>query len=164
MRKIKDNNGFTLIELLVVISIIGVLSSIVLTSLAEARGRARDAKWLTEVKQIQIALNIYRDANEGEYPAGITNGTQSGFETALAPLVPTYFSEIPLSANSATNGNLYYWNCSDLAVYGIHCSDYGATGYTDEGYMIRFTLESLDPNITKDDSGIPVYYIVGSPD
>ncbi len=48
--------GFTLIELLVVISIIGLLSTIVLASLASTRGRSRD----TAVKETAIQLrNVY---------------------------------------------------------------------------------------------------------
>ena len=40
----KTQKGFTLIELLVVVAIIGVLSTVVLTSLSTARARANDAK------------------------------------------------------------------------------------------------------------------------
>ncbi len=39
----KCKKGFTLIELLVIISIIGLLSSVVLASLSNSRGKARDA-------------------------------------------------------------------------------------------------------------------------
>jgi len=56
--------GFTLIELLVVISIIGLLSSVVLTSLGSARLRARDAKLMQEARSLaSLHLLEYADAN-----------------------------------------------------------------------------------------------------
>ncbi|MFT5180105.1 MAG: type II secretion system protein G [Candidatus Paceibacteria bacterium] len=61
------NKGFTLIELLVVISIIGLLSSVVLASLDEARGKARDAKRVQDLKAIELALELYQN-DHGEYP------------------------------------------------------------------------------------------------
>lgn len=63
----KQNKGFTLIELLVVIAIIGLLSSVVLTSLNSARGRARDANRKAAISQIVTALTLYYDSN-GRYP------------------------------------------------------------------------------------------------
>lgn len=60
--------GFTLIELLVVIAIIGILASVVLASLSDARASARDAARLSEVKQLQTALELYANANNNNYP------------------------------------------------------------------------------------------------
>lgn len=64
--------SFTLIELLVVIAIIGLISSLVLVSLRGARERARDARRLQEIKQIELALELYYDKYE-KYP-GPTSG------------------------------------------------------------------------------------------
>lgn len=61
------NNGFTLIELLVVIAIIGILASVVLSSLNSARDAARDAKRASEVRQLKIALELYRNQNTTPY-------------------------------------------------------------------------------------------------
>ena len=64
-----DNRpGFTLIELLVVISIIGLLSTIAMTSLNSARARARDTKRLSDINELKNALEIYY-ANHGSYPS-----------------------------------------------------------------------------------------------
>ena len=60
--------GFTLIELLVVIAIIGLLSSIVLASLSSARTKAKNAAYLAELKQLIIAMKLYREDNNGNYP------------------------------------------------------------------------------------------------
>ena len=63
----KRTRGFTLIELLVVIAIIGMLSSVVLASLNTARAKARDARRVSDLKQMQLALELYYDSN-GSYP------------------------------------------------------------------------------------------------
>ncbi len=65
--RIQNNKGFTLIELMVVISIIGLLSSIVLASLKDARDKANVTKFKAEIKQMINALELYRGDN-GKYP------------------------------------------------------------------------------------------------
>lgn len=59
----KNKQGFTLIELLVVIAIIGLLSTLSIVALNQARARSRDARRLADVKQIQTALEMYYNDN-----------------------------------------------------------------------------------------------------
>lgn len=72
--------GFTLIELLVVIAIIGILSSVVLASLNSAREKSRDARRISDLKQLQLGLELYFDSNSS-YPTstGIGAIVSSGF-------------------------------------------------------------------------------------
>ena len=61
--------GFTLIEILVVVTIIGIMSSIVITGVQKAKAKGRDAKRVQELASIQKALHIY-EIGSGHYPAG----------------------------------------------------------------------------------------------
>jgi len=69
----KKNKGFTLIELLVVIAIIGLLSTLAVVALNSARAKARDAKRVADVKQVQTALELYYNDANG-YPGIIGGG------------------------------------------------------------------------------------------
>ncbi len=79
--KSSHKNGFTLIELLVVISIIALLSSVVLSSVAKARVRARDSARIQNARQIAIALEQY-EATFNTYKvagAGLSSNNGSGY-------------------------------------------------------------------------------------
>jgi len=104
----KDNSGFTLVELLVVIAIIGLLASIILINVSSARAKARDAKRVANIQQLQTALELYFDANSSTYPVNTSwpndcagSGT---FQTALQPLVSGKFiPSIPTDPNFPGN-------------------------------------------------------------
>ena len=85
--------GFTLIELLVVIAIIGILSSVVLASLNQARVKSRDAKRIADMHAIQVALELYANDN-GHYPN--SNALWTSFDS------PTYSPNPIVSPNAAT--------------------------------------------------------------
>ena len=69
----KHQKGFTLVELLVVIAIVGLLASIILSSLTNVRVRGRDTRRLADMKQIQTALSYYYD-KYGRYPDSDNQG------------------------------------------------------------------------------------------
>lgn len=55
--------GFTLVEILVVVVIIGLLATVILTSLVEARSKARDARRKGDIHNLITALEVYRNNN-----------------------------------------------------------------------------------------------------
>ncbi|MCK9438577.1 MAG: InlB B-repeat-containing protein [Patescibacteria group bacterium] len=55
----KKRRAFTLVELLVAVAIIGILATLAVVALQQARSRARDSKRVADIKQIQTALELF---------------------------------------------------------------------------------------------------------
>ncbi len=132
--------GFTLIELLVVIAIIGILASVVLGSVSSARAKARDARRASDIKQISLALELYRSTN-GNFPstAGICNsgwcclghgdagtcwiGNYPGSTAIDNSLSPQYISKLPDDPlnNTTKYGDAYMYR-TDIDAQGLYAT------------------------------------------
>src|SRR3989344_5729854 len=86
---ITNVRGFTLIELLVVIAIIGILSSIVLVSLGNARSKGIDAGVQGNLNTIRTQAEIYASDHQNSYGSFNSNGAPAITGAASACLSQT---------------------------------------------------------------------------
>lgn len=75
LEEYEKEKGFTLVELLVVISIISLLASIVFASLNSARAKARDARAISDFRNIKNALYLFNDQTNAMPTNNFCNGT-----------------------------------------------------------------------------------------
>ncbi len=123
MKNLKFKNGFTLVELMVTVSIIAILSAIIYASFDQARAQARDKARMSSLKEVQLALEVYK-AQNGSYPvagcsaadfAGPGPGT-SGFTQCtnyIVGLVPDFIDKLPTDPRFENDSNRGFYYQSD---------------------------------------------------
>jgi prepilin-type N-terminal cleavage/methylation domain-containing protein/prepilin-type processing-associated H-X9-DG protein len=80
--KLSKKNAFTLIELLVVIAIIAILAAILFPVFAQAKAAAKASVDLSNLKQLAMAAEMFKEDHNGNYPKGWFNDEVGGEQTS----------------------------------------------------------------------------------
>jgi len=137
--------GFTLIELLVVIAIIGLLSTLAVVSLNSARGKARDAQRVSDIKQISTALEIF-NASEDTYVACSDTIPAEGLLFSACTEVAG-FDITDVSIFTDPNG-------TGLCTESSTSCNYSIASMTSTAYEICFALEDGSGNLNAEIASI----------
>ena len=135
----KNKKGFTLIELLVVVAIMGLMAALAIISLNQARAKARDARRVADIRQIQTALELYymdKDAYPTALNPDVIDGSKclgaGGFNTVGNCTPPIYMGLLPSNPTPKTDGS-----CTSDYTYTID------GGGTNTSYHIRWCLGAI---------------------
>ncbi|MCX6800311.1 MAG: hypothetical protein NT091_04160, partial [Candidatus Falkowbacteria bacterium] len=121
--------------------IIGLLSTLAVVALNNARTKSRDARRVSDIRQVQSALELYFNDRNG-YPidSNLTNGdignkclSTAGFDTCSGT---TYMTKVP--ANPEPGGSSYVYTNTDSTSarkYSLQYQLEAGTGGIGAGYQ-----------------------------
>jgi len=154
----QKKKAFTLIELLVVVAIMGLLAGMAVVALNQAREKARNARRIADIKQIQTALELYYmdqagyPPTPGVLPFKYIDGTclgGDGFKpVGTACGAPTYMGLVPTNPFPRTEGNV--------------CGDTGYT-YVSAAYQTSYQIYWCLSGGTQGTGGVPPGNHVATP-
>ncbi len=130
--KERFKRGFTLIELTVVIGIVAILYAIIFGSVSNSKSHSRDDKRISDIKQIQVALEQFNEACQ-QYPATPLTLNTSCVSTGEENV--TFGSYIPNIPTDPQNSSSYVY-----------------TRTSSQQFCLRTTLEVQDASKRQDNA------------
>lgn len=149
----KNMEGFTLIELLLTVSIISFLSTSSIVSTNHIREKARDARRISDLKQIEKALELYYDDHH-KYPAIEAAQTSSAADGCgpghswcnLENILSPYISKLPRDPIGLSDYYKYFYDSNagdNNQTYGMLCILESSSNFnlvTGDGGFYNFTV------------------------
>ncbi len=129
----KSSHGFTLLELLVVIAIIAILAAMLLPALSRTKQKTQRTQCVSNLRQIGLAVELYKQNNEGRYP---TESGQNWMSFRLGGGDPTTNSAVRFGLEWASDRILWSYTTS-REVYSCPC---------DRGMNIAPWMQPFDSN------------------
>ncbi len=148
MEKILFKKGFSIIELLVVVAIIAILTAIVTSNFATSKSKSRDAKRVSDISQIQLALEMVFDKCNA-YPEGISKGST----IPLDPVSGTFCRKLGSNSNY-TLGDFISVVPKESATQPYTYAKNSTAPFVD--YVLRARLENNSSVLVDDVDGNPL--------
>ncbi len=146
MKKINLSiRGFTLVELMVTIGIMALLTGIITANLTSSRKKARDAKRISDIGQIQLALELVFDRCN-TYPAVTGSGATQTISTANVCTTSSGTTDISMSTFLSPIPTPPTGTTQTVYNYGINAA---ATDY-----VLKATLEGYSEVLKDDYDGV----------
>lgn len=101
------NKGFTLFELLVSISIIGIMTALAVLSFSSAQKKARDARRIEDMKNVQTAAEQFYSVDAFTYPSSTAPDKWKVGSQQILEAFPTDPKEVGWTGYIYTIGNTY---------------------------------------------------------
>ncbi len=133
-----SRKGFTLIELLVVIAIIGILAGMVLVSMGGARAKARDARRMSDMRQMVSAQEMYYGINDNYL-----------MSAAVPAAIGTFLNPVPSDPGGGT-----VVACTLAAPAFVYCTIDNTAAPQQFCYYARLEQDATNPYITGTHGGV----------
>jgi prepilin-type N-terminal cleavage/methylation domain-containing protein len=129
----RKNSAFTLIELLVVVAIIAILAGLLLPALASARTKGRQAKCISNMRQIGLGMAMYADDFNGRAPTTMHNSPSTNaswinlLKPYLAKVDPVRICPADARGNERLTNNATSYIINDLVSGEVVLDPFGNT-------------------------------------
>lgn len=144
--------SFTLVELMVVVAVIGILATMIVPSVQGLTLRARDAKRLSDMTSIQVALELYFE-KYGSYPNSDYQGCGGWDASGDGDLIQELKSEGYLSRNMKDPRTDFESNCGNYCYYRYLEGSYGCDAAKGQYYVLGVRDMETSGNPHPDSAG-----------